>query len=152
MRRLAKELGKLAHSPPEGMRVVVQEDDLLQLSAWIEGPGASRSLPASSYRNRSLRRAVDLAHRGFGRFELRPDRPIRYLRVRPPAHTRSAGTPYEGGYFKIRFEFASGFPASPPRCARSVHQSTLTPAGWFITKIFHPNVAPSSGEVRDPPA
>ena len=43
MRRLAKELAKLSREPPEGMRVVVQEDDLLQLSAWIEGPGTWRA-------------------------------------------------------------------------------------------------------------
>jgi ubiquitin-protein ligase len=37
------------------------------------------------------------------------------------------GTPYEGGEFTIRLELGPDFPASPPK-------------GYFITKIFHPNV------------
>ncbi|KAM6493256.1 Ubiquitin-conjugating enzyme/RWD-like protein [Amanita muscaria] len=43
------------------------------------------------------------------------------------------GTPYSGGYFKIKFRFTDEFPAAPPKC-------------WFATKIFHPNVS-SSGEI-----
>ncbi|KAK7452107.1 hypothetical protein VKT23_012212 [Stygiomarasmius scandens] len=43
------------------------------------------------------------------------------------------GTPYAGGYFKVKFRFTEEFPASPPKC-------------WFATKIFHPNVS-SSGEI-----
>merc|ERR1711939_572828 len=46
----------------------------------------------------------------------------------------SAGTPFEGGYFKVRFQFGADFPNQPPKC-------------WFGTKIFHPNVAPSTGEI-----
>ncbi len=26
------------------------------------------------------------------------------------------GTPYEGGYFKIRFQFTEEFPTMPPKC------------------------------------
>lgn len=43
------------------------------------------------------------------------------------------GTPYAGGYFKVKFKFTEEFPAAPPKC-------------WFATKIFHPNVS-SSGEI-----
>jgi len=42
-------------------------------------------------------------------------------------------TPYEGGVFKMRLVFGSDFPRLPPK-------------GYFITKIFHPNVS-SSGEI-----
>ncbi|KAI0920289.1 hypothetical protein AcV5_010070 [Taiwanofungus camphoratus] len=43
------------------------------------------------------------------------------------------GTPYAGGYFKVKFSFTEEFPAAPPKC-------------WFATKIFHPNVS-ASGEI-----
>ncbi|KAF8900500.1 ubiquitin-conjugating enzyme/RWD-like protein [Gymnopilus junonius] len=43
------------------------------------------------------------------------------------------GTPYAGGYFKVKFKFTEEFPAAPPKC-------------WFATKMFHPNVGPT-GEI-----
>ncbi|KAF5353430.1 hypothetical protein D9756_007903 [Leucocoprinus leucothites] len=43
------------------------------------------------------------------------------------------GTPYAGGYFKVKFKFTEEFPAAPPKC-------------WFATKIFHPNVS-NAGEI-----
>lgn len=60
------------------------------------------------------------------------------------------GTPYAGGYFRVKFNFTSEFPASPPKCE---YPSTYTLklklmyfSGWMATKIFHPNVS-SSGEI-----
>ena len=44
------------------------------------------------------------------------------------------GTPYEQGIFMIRLQFPSDFPKSAP-------------SGYFATKIFHPNVAPLTGEI-----
>ncbi|KAJ7688618.1 ubiquitin-conjugating enzyme/RWD-like protein [Mycena rosella] len=43
------------------------------------------------------------------------------------------GTPYAGGYFRVKFTFTEEFPAAPPKC-------------WFATKIFHPNVS-NAGEI-----
>lgn len=43
------------------------------------------------------------------------------------------GTPYAGGYFRVKFSFTEEFPAAPPKC-------------WFATKIFHPNVS-NAGEI-----
>ena len=40
------------------------------------------------------------------------------------------GTPYEGGFFRLKLVMGKEYPAAPPR-------------GIFLTKIFHPNVAPS---------
>jgi len=40
------------------------------------------------------------------------------------------GTPYEGGHFRMKLILSPDFPAAPPK-------------GYFVTKIFHPNVAPS---------
>lgn len=41
-----------------------------------------------------------------------------------------AGTPYDGGSFHIKLVLGNDFPHSPPR-------------GFFLTKIYHPNVAPN---------
>jgi len=40
------------------------------------------------------------------------------------------GTPYEGGVFQMKLILTSDFPNAPPK-------------GFFTTKIFHPNIAPS---------
>jgi len=47
--------------------------------------------------------------------------------------TGPQGTPYEGGVFRVRLHFGSDFPQAPPK-------------GYFLTKIFHPNVA-KNGEI-----
>ena len=44
-----------------------------------------------------------------------------------------AGTPYEGGVFRIKLVLGSDYPSAPPR-------------GYFLTKIFHPNVA-ANGDI-----
>ncbi|KAH9980431.1 ubiquitin-conjugating enzyme/RWD-like protein [Russula compacta] len=82
MRRLMRELKDLRTSPPEGIRVQLSDESLLDVVGIIEGPD---------------------------------------------------GTPYQGGYFRVKFEFTEEFPATPPKC-------------WFATKIFHPNVS-SAGEI-----
>ncbi|CAN0008169.1 unnamed protein product, partial [Heterosigma akashiwo] len=38
------------------------------------------------------------------------------------------GTPYEGGMFRVKIVLSEDYPASPPK-------------GYFLTPIFHPNVA-----------
>jgi len=43
-------------------------------------------------------------------------------------------TPFAGGVFKVKLRLGSDFPSAPPK-------------GYFITKVFHPNVAPSTGEI-----
>lgn len=43
------------------------------------------------------------------------------------------GTPYAGGLFRMKLLLGKDFPASPPK-------------GYFLTKIFHPNVGPN-GEI-----
>ena len=45
----------------------------------------------------------------------------------------SAGTPYAGGMFKMKLVLGKKYPSEPPR-------------GFFVTKIFHPNVA-GNGEI-----
>lgn len=73
---------ELTQSPPEGIKVFLNEDDVTDIQAIIEGPG---------------------------------------------------GTPFEGGQFKMKLVLGKDFPTAPPQ-------------GFFITKIFHPNVA-SNGAI-----
>lgn len=47
--------------------------------------------------------------------------------------TGPESTPYHGGIFKCKLEFPSDFPNTPPK-------------GYFLTKIFHPNIS-NGGEI-----
>ncbi|PQM34103.1 ubiquitin-conjugating enzyme E2 22 [Prunus yedoensis var. nudiflora] len=82
IKQLAKELKNLDESPPEGIKVGVNDDDFSIIYADIEGP---------------------------------------------------AGTPYENGVFRLKLLLSRDFPHSPPK-------------GYFLTKIFHPNIA-TNGEI-----
>ncbi|XP_022744622.1 ubiquitin-conjugating enzyme E2 22-like [Durio zibethinus] len=82
IKQLAKELKSLDESPPEGIKVGVNDDDFSIIYADIEGP---------------------------------------------------AGTPYENGVFRMKLLLSHDFPQSPPK-------------GYFLTKIFHPNIA-TNGEI-----
>ncbi|XP_057786378.1 ubiquitin-conjugating enzyme E2 22 [Salvia miltiorrhiza] len=82
IKQLAKELKNLDETPPEGIKVGVNDDNFSVIFADIEGP---------------------------------------------------AGTPYENGVFRMRLILSQDFPHSPPK-------------GYFMTKIFHPNIA-SNGEI-----
>ncbi|OVA13789.1 Ubiquitin-conjugating enzyme [Macleaya cordata] len=82
IKQLAKELKNLDEIPPEGIKVVINEDDFSTIFADIEGP---------------------------------------------------AGTPYENGVFRMKLLLSHDFPHSPPK-------------GYFLTKIFHPNIA-TNGEI-----
>lgn len=82
IKRLIKELHELVESPAEGIKVIVNEANIADIVAEIDGP---------------------------------------------------EGTPYEGGTFRMRLTLPTDFPASPPK-------------GFFLTKIFHPNVS-TSGDI-----
>lgn len=45
-----------------------------------------------------------------------------------------AGTPYESRYFQLKLVLSADFPSSPPR-------------GYFLTKIYHPNVDSHTGAI-----
>ncbi|XP_057547573.1 ubiquitin-conjugating enzyme E2 22-like [Amaranthus tricolor] len=82
IKQLAKELKNLDETPPEGIKVGVNDDDFTTIFADIDGP---------------------------------------------------AGTPYEYGIFRMKLILSSDFPHTPPK-------------GYFLTKIFHPNIA-NNGEI-----
>lgn len=63
-------------------------------------------------------------------------KPIEGIRIHPTEQDLTSveatisgpeGTPYEAGEFVVRLEMGPDFPAAPPK-------------GYFVTKIFHPNV------------
>jgi ubiquitin-conjugating enzyme E2 S len=43
-------------------------------------------------------------------------------------------TPFEGGVFRVRLQLGGDYPSSAPK-------------GWFLTKIFHPNMNVKTGEI-----
>merc|ERR1719173_146445 len=77
-----KQAQELAQEKMEGISVVLNDDDMTDIQAIVDGP---------------------------------------------------PGTPYAGGIFKIKLVLSRDYPASPPK-------------GFFLTKIFHPNVGPN-GEI-----
>lgn len=77
LKELARELRSLEERPLEEIRVIVNEDNVSNIHADIDGP---------------------------------------------------SGTPYEGGVFRMKLIFSQGFPEMPPK-------------GYFMTRIFHPNIS-----------
>merc|ERR1712110_1318280 len=82
MRILGKEMQSLKMEPLEGISVILDDQDITQVEAIIDGP---------------------------------------------------ADTPYFGGRFRVKLTIGKDFPQGPPK-------------GYFVTKIFHPNVS-SKGEI-----
>lgn len=73
---------ELVGHPPEGIKVHLNDEDVTDIQAFIDGP---------------------------------------------------SGTPYAGGMFKVKLVLGKDFPQVPPKA-------------YFLTKIFHPNVA-NNGEI-----
>lgn len=82
IRGVVKEMQELVSQPLEGIKVHLNDEDVTDIQAYIDGP---------------------------------------------------SGTPYTGGVFKIKLVLGKDFPQAPPKA-------------FFLTKIFHPNVA-SNGEI-----
>uniref|UniRef100_T1GXU9 Ubiquitin-conjugating enzyme E2 S n=1 Tax=Megaselia scalaris TaxID=36166 RepID=T1GXU9_MEGSC len=82
IRHVLREIQGLVESPLEGIKIQLNDADVTDIHAIIDGP---------------------------------------------------AGTPYQSGSFKVKLSLGKDFPQTPPKA-------------YFITKIFHPNVA-ASGEI-----
>lgn len=81
----------LDESPPEGIKVGVNDDDFSTIFADIEGPGMQFSVCQN-----------------FMSFETDCNSGIRF-----PLH--AAGTPYENGVFRMKLLLSHDFPHSPPK-------------------------------------
>ena len=106
-RQICKELQQLITDPPEGIKVILNEEDISDIQAIIDGPGefsCCHLFRTSIYRNFSL---------------------FTFL--------VTAGTPYANGHFRVKLVLGKDFPSAPPK-------------GFFLTKIFHPNVS-QQGEI-----
>lgn len=79
MNAVLRQVGGLSEEKLDGVHMVMNEDDPLDIQALVEGP---------------------------------------------------AQTPYEGGTYRVKICLPADFPAQPPRA-------------FFLTKIFHPNIAPN---------
>lgn len=100
IRGVAKEMKELFSAPPEGIKVLVNEENITDIQAYIDGPAGNKScsiMPPS------------------------------------PRNVLFPGTPYCGGVFKVKLALGKEFPQTPPKA-------------FFLTKIFHPNVA-ANGEI-----
>lgn len=82
IRQVVKELQGLQTNALEGIKVLINDADVTDIQAIIEGP---------------------------------------------------AGTPYANGAFRVKLTLPKDFPSHPPKA-------------FFLTKIFHPNVA-ANGEI-----
>ncbi|CAD7091118.1 unnamed protein product [Hermetia illucens] len=82
IRQVIREVHELVDSPLEGIKIQINDADVTDIQALIEGP---------------------------------------------------AGTPYSGGIFRVKLLLGKDFPQTPPKA-------------FFLTKIFHPNVA-TNGEI-----
>ena len=100
-----KELNELRTNPPEGIRVVTNEDNMLDVTGIIEGPGE-----------------------WLFTLGINAELTISITLVPLPARV-AEGTPYAGGYFKVRFSFTSEFPAAPPKCKFSAWFSDANSQG-----------------------
>ena len=83
IRKVTKEVLQLAETPPEGIKVYVNEADLTDIQATIEGPGMVK------------------IHC--------------FVLILCCLKICLAGTPYEGGMFKMKLVLGRDFPAAPPQ-------------------------------------
>lgn len=104
IRGVVREMQSLVNEPPEGIKVQINDEDVTDIQSTIEGP-AGRVVNFFIKKNRQFCIFI-----------------IFFI-----------GTPYAGGFFKVKLTLGKDFPQTPPKA-------------YFLTKIFHPNVA-ANGEI-----
>lgn len=118
MRRLMREITELKNNPPEGIRVVTSEENMLELTGIVEGPGEFLYTLDTHLKLKFLCHRANTI-RGW------------VLQSPVPVYTRVPCCP-------------SKMYASYTSCFLILMESVAI--GWFTTKIFHPNVS-SAGEI-----
>ena len=107
IRQIVKEMYEIHSDAPEGIKVQINETDVTDIQAVLDGPG---ELPCK------LVKSI-----------------FRLLKAKCGRLSLLAGTPYAGGAFRVKLILGKDFPQTPPKA-------------YFLTKIFHPNVA-ANGEI-----
>lgn len=106
IRQVIKEMHEISLNTPEGIKVQINDADVTDIQAFIQGPEGKCSFSV------------------FFLFLFCIT--FLWIRIAP-------GTPYAGGVFRVKLLLAKDFPATPPKA-------------FFVTRIFHPNVA-ANGEI-----
>ena len=114
---LAKEMKKLCQEPLDGIKVLMNDEDVTDVNAEISGPGA---------RTASSHRRLATAHARLRR------RPVHnFASGAAPARARwlADTTPFEGGVFKVKLVLPSDYPSSPPKGAQkpNLHSKPSAP-------------------------
>lgn len=130
-------------------QVTFNEDNLADISAEVEGPGA--------WAVTAMRRAASFGEHGW-----LSTQPFVHRLTVPLVACASAGTPFEGGLFKMKLLLPADFPASAPKgtsgvvdcgcrhtplCLYCLTGCLAATPGFFLTKIFHPNIRYTTGEI-----
>eukprot|EP00850_Spirogloea_muscicola_P015353 SM000117S25473 [mRNA] locus=s117:75274:77093:- [translate_table: standard] len=129
LKELARELKLLISSPPEGIRVAVNEDNVACVQADIDGPEQLLKVVLFSLAPRDgLKSHVLTSHCKVSQPARRSDTSHLLWVV-----CSKVGTPYDGGVFRMKLVLNQDYPHTPPK-------------GFFLTRIFHPNIA-KNGEI-----
>ena len=108
IKQLAKELKNLDESPPEGIKVGINDDDFSTIFADIEGPGMWLCLKSSIFKY-----SLECSN-------------VKILGL-------AAGTPYDNGVFRMKLLLSRDFPHSPPKGMDMLEKSKIF--SWDMSRM-----------------
>ena len=111
------------YNSPHSSQVILNDDNLTDLQAEYEGPGG-RQLHGSGLPDCNFA-AKPLGVRRLARFC-----PAHPAGRPPPPRLHAAGTPYEGGLFRMRLTIGPEFPNAPPKGAQTCDRVWQCCTGW----------------------
>lgn len=134
IRQVSKEVKNLATEQLEGIKIVLNESNLTDIQAIIEGPGKriDEIFNKKQVLARTRRKSQHFLVRHWPHFHITHFVSVLHVWLISLLGIL-AGTPYTGGQFRVQLTLPKDFPANPPKA-------------YFLTKIFHPNVA-ANGEI-----